>query len=738
MKTAAVLQKKDRAKSIEPALSHQVDSRDDIEKKRFPKAGVPLFLQCAAVSFRPSPHPVQRQPDEEDKAQRLQAKPIAPSIQREVLEEEEQAVIQTQPLSVSRVQRLCSACEGELRTKSPSAPKSTARAFTLSRIQSLGEGSPMPTTVRARVEPLLGTDLSHVRVHADASANDAARALQAKAFTHKHHISLGAGQRADDTGLMAHEATHVVQQGAAPTTPGVQRDTQDAVIQRYTHPAPPAPEPLPAPGTFAPLSPAELAGRQRHGMSTDTGTMTREIERTVFPSGGTRPPCTPLTSMFVDLMAISLSSQLMSDMPSLTPTAAPDPMAVAQDSADAAMPIIHSHYSPYAPSVTSSAFMSRVSRKPANYGDPIRNTVSALSEFLSWYAGARSMLRSVRGTMCVDMAFWNAFAAWIRGASFAAAFTPLITAGKMLRTPDVSTRGSGTIWDSSFAIRERSALYDTYRTTVQTGGITGSVMFGLAFELFQIPHTITHEAMHSFMHDDFGTQIDRLENIRLSKDIFTEGFAEYLARGVRDLVVDAIQARTPPTFASAVDATRAKTVVGYPHYYDKTVALRNILYRHGQDGEDAIRRAFFLGEGWRFGLLEATTPRVIGSPIETDRPIPTPVDVHFNTNSDAIVDAGLLDPVVAYVTTRSIATIEVIGRSDPQGRDIDNEVLGQDRAEAVKRYLSGRGIDASRISTRSRGERDQIAGGWAMNRRATVIVSDPRNAYPGTGRPAPP
>ena len=85
-----------------------------------------------------------------------------------------------------------------------------------------GSGSPLPDDLRARVEPALGTDLSHVRVHDDSTSSRAAREIQARAFTHKHHIYLGAGESRSDLALMAHEATHVVQQNQTGTASNIQ------------------------------------------------------------------------------------------------------------------------------------------------------------------------------------------------------------------------------------------------------------------------------------------------------------------------------------------------------------------------------------------------------------------------------------------------------------------------------------------------------------------------------------
>lgn len=79
-------------------------------------------------------------------------------------------------------------------------------------VQSPTGGSPLAADVRARVEPALGADLGHVRVHDDRAAQIAAESIGARAFTHGSRIWLGAGQRPTDLGLMAHEAAHTLQQ----------------------------------------------------------------------------------------------------------------------------------------------------------------------------------------------------------------------------------------------------------------------------------------------------------------------------------------------------------------------------------------------------------------------------------------------------------------------------------------------------------------------------------------------
>lgn len=84
-----------------------------------------------------------------------------------------------------------------------------------------GGGRPLPGPVRAYFEPRVGRDLSGVRVHADASAAQAARQVDAQAFTVGKDIVFAGGRWAPETRaglrLLAHELAHVAQQEAAGT-----------------------------------------------------------------------------------------------------------------------------------------------------------------------------------------------------------------------------------------------------------------------------------------------------------------------------------------------------------------------------------------------------------------------------------------------------------------------------------------------------------------------------------------
>jgi hypothetical protein len=90
-----------------------------------------------------------------------------------------------------------------------------------------GGGSLLPEETRAYMELRFGADFSGVRVHTGDEATQLNRKLSAQAFTHGQDIYLGEGRYAPSSSagkrLLAHELTHVVQQGGAPA--GMRRQT---------------------------------------------------------------------------------------------------------------------------------------------------------------------------------------------------------------------------------------------------------------------------------------------------------------------------------------------------------------------------------------------------------------------------------------------------------------------------------------------------------------------------------
>jgi 5-methylcytosine-specific restriction endonuclease McrA len=108
-----------------------------------------------------------------------------------------------------------------------------ARAVSGSR----GGGRAIPEPVRAPIERALGADLGAVRLHTDASADQLNRALGSSAFTTGQHVYFrrGAYLPASPRGreLLAHEATHVVQQQGSGTADGVVQRNRPEEFKTY-------------------------------------------------------------------------------------------------------------------------------------------------------------------------------------------------------------------------------------------------------------------------------------------------------------------------------------------------------------------------------------------------------------------------------------------------------------------------------------------------------------------------
>ncbi|MGH8563232.1 MAG: DUF4157 domain-containing protein [Gammaproteobacteria bacterium] len=98
-----------------------------------------------------------------------------------------------------------------------------------------GGGRPLPPNVRAFFEARFSYDFSQVRIDNHVRAAEAARLLNAQAFTVGHDIVFGVGQYAPATSsgrwLLAHELTHVMQQEGSQSNSG---HTQARGIQRQS------------------------------------------------------------------------------------------------------------------------------------------------------------------------------------------------------------------------------------------------------------------------------------------------------------------------------------------------------------------------------------------------------------------------------------------------------------------------------------------------------------------------
>ena len=121
-------------------------------------------------------------------------------------------------------------------TPAPPDESRTSSELTSAIKTELGGGSGLPLEVRSFMEPRFKADLSGVRIHTDARAENLTTRLGARAFTYGRDIFFNRGQFQpdSDTGmeLIAHELTHTIQQREVVQREVVVKETGSPRVQR--------------------------------------------------------------------------------------------------------------------------------------------------------------------------------------------------------------------------------------------------------------------------------------------------------------------------------------------------------------------------------------------------------------------------------------------------------------------------------------------------------------------------
>ena len=104
-------------------------------------------------------------------------------------------------------------------------------------------------------------------------------------------------------------------------------------------------------------------------------------------------------------------------------------------------------------------------------------------------------------------------------------------------------------------------------------------------------------------------------------------------------------------------------------------------------------------------------------------------DVQFETNKSELTYTTklILNKFAQYITSKPKYTVQIEGHTDDVGTTSDNLKLSQARAESVKSFFEGYGIESSRLKARGFGESRPKAinntdKGRASNRRTEFIV----------------
>jgi OOP family OmpA-OmpF porin len=135
--------------------------------------------------------------------------------------------------------------------------------------------------------------------------------------------------------------------------------------------------------------------------------------------------------------------------------------------------------------------------------------------------------------------------------------------------------------------------------------------------------------------------------------------------------------------------------------------------------------------------VEAPAPApapVPAPPVATSEKVSYSADAFFDFDKAVLKPAGKasLDDLTSKLQGMNLEVIIAVGHTDSIGTDAYNQKLSVRRAEAVKAYLQGKGIEANRIYTEGKGEKQPVAdnkttAGRAKNRRVEIEVVGTRN-----------
>lgn len=102
-------------------------------------------------------------------------------------------------------------------------------------------------------------------------------------------------------------------------------------------------------------------------------------------------------------------------------------------------------------------------------------------------------------------------------------------------------------------------------------------------------------------------------------------------------------------------------------------------------------------------------------------------EAYFAFDSASLQESKTMDQVAACFAKGPLAgkTLKIVGHTDPRGSSEYNMTLGQSRADAVAKYVVGKGMDKAKALSSTRGEMDAAGTdepSWAKDRRVDLLI----------------
>ncbi|MCW3117351.1 MAG: hypothetical protein JWM28_1433 [Chitinophagaceae bacterium] len=237
------IQKAEKKEEEKPAIQKLEGEKKEEEKPAVQKAEAEKKDE-----EKPAVQKAEKKEEEKPAIQKLEGekkeeeKPAVQKAEAEKKEEEKPAVQKAEKKEEEKA----------LQKKANSGSQAASPVIAAQIQGSRGNGSRLPDKPKAQMEQAFARDFSEVNIHTDSTSAELNENLNAKAFTHGKDVYFNAGkfspESAEGNHLLAHELTHVVQQGGA-----------QQLVQRQVAPAQPRQQ---IPGISTPV-PAGLQPQRR-------------------------------------------------------------------------------------------------------------------------------------------------------------------------------------------------------------------------------------------------------------------------------------------------------------------------------------------------------------------------------------------------------------------------------------------------------------------------------------------
>ncbi len=217
----------------------------------------------------------------------------------------------------------------------------------------------------------------------------------------------------------------------------------------------------------------------------------------------------------------------------------------------------------------------------------------------------------------------------------------------------------------------------------------------------------------------------------------TSSYAEISVNGIKIGVIDALQNGAIHDVQPGVYQVTFGLQNGYEETRSiATMHLDEAIIPGGKDVQAALESGYVPTWSARpdRGYVVVEPPKVKAKPRPRVRLLASRIEINekvmFALGSAEIdaVSHDLLDEVAKILTENpEIELVEIQGHTDSQGDPALNRQLSADRAAAVLQYLTGKGIDASRLQSRGLGPDSPLVEGdteeaFAANRRVELHV----------------